>query len=68
MLVLARRVDQSLVFPEVGITVVVCAIEGNKVKLGVTAPGVRVFRHELMDRIDPWTVQKQPEADDGGAK
>jgi len=32
------------------------------VRLGVIAPpGVKVLRHELLERMDPWVIQKKPE-------
>lgn len=69
MLVLTRRPEESLVFPDVGITVVVCSVDGNRVRLGIEAPdSIRVFRDELMDRVDPWVVQSKPEDKDGRAE
>lgn len=68
MLVLTRRPEESLVFPDVGITVVVCSVDGNRVRLGIDAPGIRVFRDELMERIDPWIIQKKQEDSDGRAE
>ncbi len=47
MLILSRRLDESLVIGE-NIEVVVTGISGNKVSLGVVAPrDVSVFRKEL---------------------
>jgi len=69
VLVLTRRPEESLVFPDVGITVVVCSVDGNRVRLGIEAPdSIRVFRDELMDRVDPWVVQSKPEDKDGRAE
>lgn len=70
VLVLCRKPEESLVFPDLGITVLVCSVDGERVRLGIQAPShVRVFRDELMDRIDPWIVQAKPEdATDGSAK
>jgi carbon storage regulator CsrA len=62
MLVLGRKLDESIVFEGLGIEVVVCAIDRGRVRLGVKAPpGVKVLRHELVDRLDPWVIQKKPE-------
>ena len=48
MLVLSRREDDKIVFPNLGITVEVLRIAGRSVRLGVKAPSqVRVLRHEL---------------------
>lgn len=63
MLVLTRKPQETLVFPDHGITVVVCRIDGDRVRLGIEAEGVRVFRGEIMDRIDPWVIQEKPTHD-----
>ena len=48
MLVLSRRQNDSIVFPNLGITVQVVRISGNSVRIGVNAPdGVTVLRHEI---------------------
>lgn len=47
MLILSRRLDESLVIGE-NIEVVVTGISGNKVSLGIVAPPeISVFRKEL---------------------
>jgi carbon storage regulator len=47
MLVLTRRIDESLVIGD-NIVITVLAVEGDKVKIGVTAPReVPVLRQEL---------------------
>lgn len=47
MLVLTRRVDESLVIDD-RIIITILAVEGDKVKVGITAPReVTVLRHEL---------------------
>ena len=52
MLVLSRFLDESIVIGD-GIIVTVVAIEGWKVKLGISAPAdVRVDRVEVRDRIE----------------
>jgi carbon storage regulator CsrA len=62
MLILGRKVDESIVFEGLGIEVMVCAIDRGRVRLGVKAPpGVTVLRHELLERMDPWVIQKKPE-------
>ena len=48
MLILSRASNQSIVFPNVGITVHVLALNGNRAKIGVEAPrDITVFRSEL---------------------
>jgi carbon storage regulator len=62
MLILGRKVDESIVFEGLGIEVMVCAIQRGRVRLGIKAPdGVKVLRHELLERMDPWVIQKKPE-------
>jgi carbon storage regulator CsrA len=62
MLILGRKVDESIVFEGLGIEVMVCAIQRGRVRLGIKAPdGVTVLRHELLERMDPWVIQKKPE-------
>lgn len=48
MLVLSRRVDETIAIPEVGITVQVLNIGGSRVKIGIEAPqDLGVLRGEL---------------------
>jgi carbon storage regulator CsrA len=48
MLVLSRRKNESIEFPELGITVEVIRVKGNAVRLGIKAPDrVRILRGEL---------------------
>jgi len=62
MLILSRKMDESIVFQGLGIEVMVCAIDRGRVRLGIKAPqGVTVLRHELLERMDPWVIQKKPE-------
>jgi carbon storage regulator CsrA len=49
MLVLTRRVNESIVLPGLGVTVRVLAFKGNSVRLGIEAPpSVVVMREELI--------------------
>jgi carbon storage regulator CsrA len=51
MLVLSRHAQQSIVLPDLGITVRVLYIKGNLVRIGIDAPrAVNVVREELLDR------------------
>ena len=48
MLVLSRRLDEKVFFPEFNITVEVLAVNGSTVRLGIEAPPhVTVLRAEL---------------------
>ena len=50
MLVLSRKQDQAVCFPSLGISVHVCQLLGNKVRLGFEAPSdVEILRQELHD-------------------
>lgn len=52
MLVLSRREDDKIVFPNLGIRVQVLRIAGGKVRIGVDAPPeIKVLRHELHEQI-----------------
>ena len=54
MLVLTRRKDQKVLFPNLGIAVEVIDISGRQVRLGIDAPQqVRVLRDELMSTDEP---------------
>lgn len=53
MLVLSRKLKESLVIGD-GIVVTVVRIEKNQVRLGITAPeDVRVWRDELLNPAAP---------------
>jgi carbon storage regulator CsrA len=50
MLVLSRRLGETIAFPGLGITVQVVAVRGGVVRLGVQAPpDVSIMRHELLE-------------------
>ena len=50
MLILSRKEDQKVVFPNLGISVAVLNIRGNQVRLGFEAPNdVSILREELAD-------------------
>jgi carbon storage regulator len=53
MLVLSRKLGERMVIPDCDLTITVVAVEGNKVKLGFSAPKeVAVFREEVWRQID----------------
>ncbi|QDU87207.1 DNA-binding response regulator MtrA [Pirellulimonas nuda] len=65
MLVLSRGPQDKVVFPNLGISVEILRVSGNKVRIGVDAPdNVRVLRHELVDTLG---AQLQAEAAKQGA-
>lgn len=48
MLVLSRREDDKILFPNLGISVQIVRIDGKKARVGVQAPrDVHILRHEL---------------------
>lgn len=60
MLVLRRKVGESLVFAGV-IKVSVLAVEGERVKFGISAPpDVSIVRDELLRKETPQTQQGGP--------
>lgn len=53
MLVLSRRENQKVLFPNLGITVEVVAVKGKNVRLGIDAPSeIRIIRSELAEDSD----------------
>lgn len=53
MLVLSRRVGESIVVPSLGITITVVQVDGNRTRLGIQAPPeVAVHREEVQRRIE----------------
>jgi len=69
MLILGRKLNESIVFEGLDIEVIVTAIQRGRVRLGIKAPpGVTVLRHELLDRVDyspPKEVANGSESDSG---
>jgi len=52
MLVLSRKLGERIVVPEFNLTLMVVAIEGNQVRLGITAPSeIGIYREELWNRV-----------------
>jgi carbon storage regulator len=52
MLVLSRKIGERIVIPECNLGITVVAIEGNKVRLGLSAPPeVAVYREEVWFQI-----------------
>jgi carbon storage regulator len=60
MLVLGRKLGERILVPHCQLTLTVVAIEGNKVKLGITAPtDVDVYREELWRKLRAEKVAPQ---------
>ncbi|MHB1423849.1 MAG: carbon storage regulator [Gemmataceae bacterium] len=52
MLVLTRKAGESIVVPELGILLTVLEVQGNKVRLGISAPAeVAIYRREVWERV-----------------
>ncbi len=52
MLVLSRKLGERILVPHCELAVTVVAIDGNSVKLGITAPNdVGVYREELWRKL-----------------
>ena len=53
MLVLSRKENQKVLFPNLGITVEVLGVKGSNVRLGIDAPPrIRILRAELDELPD----------------
>jgi carbon storage regulator len=66
MLVLTRKVKQSLLIGEVAMLKIL-AIKGNQVRIGIDAPkDVTIHREEIYERIKR-RERLRPVGDDGGA-
>lgn len=48
MLILSRRASETIRFPQLGISVSIVSVKGNRVQVGIDAPPeIQVLRHEL---------------------
>ena len=63
MLVLSRRPHQTILIPDVGVTLRVLSIKGNVVRIGIEAPPeVNVVREELhTEARDPAPRSRLPQ-------
>jgi carbon storage regulator len=53
MLVLSRKLGEKIVVPQCGLSVAVLGIQGNKVRLGISAPPeIAVHREEVANAIE----------------
>jgi carbon storage regulator len=61
MLVLSRKIGERILVPHCELSVTVLSIDGNTVRLGVSAPPeVGVYREELWQRLCPGAAQQVP--------
>jgi carbon storage regulator len=52
MLVLSRRLHESIVLPNSDATITILSISGGQVRLGISAPGiVAIYRQEVWERL-----------------
>jgi carbon storage regulator len=52
MLVLSRKLGEKVLVPHCDLTVTIISIEGNTVRLGITAPtDIGVYREELWQKV-----------------
>jgi carbon storage regulator len=67
MLVLSRKLGETVVVPALDVQLTVLSVDGNRVRLGVVAPaGVAVHRQEVWDRIIGKRPSRRPNADRDG--
>ncbi len=63
MLVLTRKAGEKIRIGD-NITITVCELEGNKVRLAIEAPRhIRILRTELVDYLKPETVPDESDSD-----
>jgi carbon storage regulator len=64
MLVLSRKIGEKVVVPGCELTLTVLGVQGNRVRLGITAPPeVTVLREEVSRRPERQAVQgEEPRA------
>jgi carbon storage regulator len=52
MLVLSRKIGERILVPDLDLAITVVAVDGNRVRLGISAPAdVPVYREEIWNRI-----------------
>ncbi|HBJ36933.1 MAG TPA: carbon storage regulator [Planctomycetaceae bacterium] len=53
MLVLSRKLQESITLPDSGVTITVLRISGERIQLGIEAPKeVSILREELRDKAE----------------
>jgi carbon storage regulator len=63
MLVLSRKLGERVLVPHCDLAITIVSIEGNTVRLGITAPAeIGVYREELWRKVCQEGVLPQPQA------
>jgi carbon storage regulator CsrA len=63
MLVLTRKAGEKIRIGD-NITITVCELEGNKVRIAIEAPRhIRILRNELVDYLKPQMVPDESDVD-----
>jgi len=63
MLVLSRKIGERILVPQCDLAVTVIAVEGNRVRLGISAPPeIAVYREEIWCEIQQQTPASPAEA------
>ncbi|MFV0443886.1 MAG: carbon storage regulator [Planctomycetaceae bacterium] len=61
MLVLSRKQNETIVLPDLNLTIRVTGISGGRVRLAVEAPQeIRVMRHEVLSRPESCRPASRP--------
>jgi carbon storage regulator len=61
MLVLSRKVGERILVPHCGLSFTVLSIDGNSVRVGVSAPEeVGVYREEVWERMCDGSRRQEP--------
>ena len=67
MLVLTRKQGEEIILPELGVTICLTDLRGNKARIGITAPDhIRILRRELVDREPQLRNDESRRAGTGG--
>jgi carbon storage regulator len=52
MLVLSRKIGERVLLPDYEVAITIVAVEGNRVRLGISAPAeITVYREEIWEQI-----------------
>jgi carbon storage regulator len=63
VLVLTRKCNEQIVLPELGVTITILDVRGDKVRVGVSAPSdAKVYRQEAWSQMDSGNGMGGPHA------